>query len=265
MLIQNAAAQEAASTIAPIPALGMVIAAFIAAVLIVLGIVVLIVIVARRTERPLDSANFFVVIIGILAALSGYLVAFPLLVTEVFTDPTQVLALLSGLFGTVVGLVGTFFGIKTSSDARQDAKKLASDAIGSDTTPPTVSSVSPLPNATGVSTDTSVTATFSKDMDPATINTSTFKLVEDASRTPVAGSIVYDSNTNGATFQPSKKLSNKTMYRVRITADVKDKAGNALAQEDTWVFTTDGLARPASGGSQEGTGRRRRWLRRRGR
>jgi hypothetical protein len=236
MLIQNGA-QEAAPRIAPITALGIVIAAFIAAVLIVLGVVVLIVIVARRTERPLDSANFFVVIIGILVVLSGYLVAFPLLVTEVFTEPTQVLALLSGLFGTVVGLVGTFFGIKTSSDARQDAKNLASDALASDTTPPTVSSVSPLPNATGVSTDASVTATFSKDMDPATINNGTFKLVEDANRTPVAGSIEYESRTNGATFSPDADLTANTAYRVTITADVKDKAGNALPQEDSWAFT----------------------------
>jgi hypothetical protein len=217
--------------------LGIVIAAFIAAVLIVLGIVVLVRIVTRRTERPLDSANFFVVIIGILAALSGYLVAFPLLVTEVFTDPTQVIALLSALFGTIVGLVGTFFGIKTSSDARQDAKNLASDALAIDTTSPTVSSVSPLPNATGVSTDTSVTATFSKDMDPATINNSTFKLVEDASLTPVAGSIEYESHTNGATFSPDAALTANTAYRVTITADVKDKVGNALPQEDSWVFT----------------------------
>src|SRR3712207_922419 len=115
--------------------------------LILVGLLVLIGIFAWRTERALEYANFFVVILGIMVALIGFLVAFPLLVSGVFTDPTQVIALSSALFGTIVGLVGTFFGIKTSSDARQDAQQLASSAIATDTTPPTVSSVSPLPDA----------------------------------------------------------------------------------------------------------------------
>jgi hypothetical protein len=261
LFIQDAAQQEL--KIEQSTVLGILIAAtlLVLCLLLLLGIFVW-----KKTERSQEfGGNFFVVIFGILTALIGFLVAFPLLVSGVFQDPTQVLALLTALFGTIVGLVGTFFGIKTSSDARQGAQNLVSETLASDTTPPTVSSVSPLPNAKGVPPDTPITATFSKDMDRATINDSTFKLVEETQHTPVVGSIVYDSNTNGATFQPSKKLANKTMYRVRITADVKDKTGNALAQEDTWVFTTDGLARPASGGSQEGTGRRRRWLRRRGR
>jgi hypothetical protein len=50
--------------------------------------------------------------------------------------------------------------------------------MASDTTPPTVSSVNPLPSASGVPPDTRVTATFSKDMDPATINPNTFKLLD---------------------------------------------------------------------------------------
>jgi len=232
MLIQNAAAQEAAPRIAQITVLGI----FIASFLILLSMVVLTGILAWRTERPLDSANFLVVVIGILAALTGFLVAFPLLANEVFTEPTQVLALLSALFGAIVGLVGTFFGIKTSADARRDAKELASSAIRSDP-PPIVSSVTPLPGAVGVSPTAHVTATFSKDMDPATINTSTFKVVEDVSRTPVAGSVVYRAPANEATFRPDAALTVHTVYRVTITADVKDKAGNALPQEDSWAFT----------------------------
>jgi hypothetical protein len=205
--------------------------------LILVGLLVLIGIFAWRTERALEYANFFVVILGIMVALIGFLVAFPLLVSGVFTDPTQVLALLSALFGTIVGLVGTFFGIKTSSDARQDAQQLASSAIATDTTPPTVSSVSPLPDASGVLPDAHVTATFSKDMDPATINTDTFKLVEEATGTPVAGTIEYNPHTNGATFHPTGALTANTIYRARITADIKDRAGNAMPQEDSWVFT----------------------------
>jgi Bacterial Ig-like domain len=230
IFIQNAAQQE--PKIAQTTVLGIL----IASTLIVLGLLGLIGIFAWKTDRSLEYGSFFVVVLGILTALVGFLVAFPLLVSGVFDDPTQVLALLSALFGTIVGLVGTYFGIKTSSDARNDAQTLARDTIASDTTPPTVSSVSPLPNAMGISPDAHVTATFSKDMDPATLNSTTFKLVEGDSRTPVPGSIVYDTPTNGATYRPRNALANNT-YEATITRDVKDTAGNALTQEDTWGFT----------------------------
>ena len=231
--ILQTAALQAAPKIAQTTVLGII----VASTLVVLGLLGLIGIFAWKTERSLEYGSFFVVVLGILTSLIGFLVAFPLLVSGVFDDPTQVLALLSALFGTIVGLVGTFFGIKTSSDARQDAQALTRDTIASDTTPPRVSSVNPLPGALGVPPDACVSATFTKDMDPATITTNTFKLVQRANHTPVAGSIVYDSPTKGATFRPRKDLANDTTYKATITSDVKDQAGNAMAQEDTWEFT----------------------------
>ena len=214
-----------------------VIAILIVSTLLMISLLVLIGYIARKTERALEYGNFFVVTLGIVAALMGFLVSFPLLVGRVFSDPTQVLALLSALLGTIVGLVGTYFGVKSSNDARQAAQQLASDTIASDTTPPTVSSVKPDPGAQGVSRDTHVTATFSKDMDRATINTTTFKLVEVGTLTPVAGDTKYDSPTQAATFVPKKDaLVNGNTYRATITTDVKDQVGNALAQDHTWEF-----------------------------
>ena len=230
IFVQNAAQQ--APKIAQTTVLGIL----VASTLIVLGLLGLIAIFAWKTDRSLEYGSFFVVVLGILTALVGFLVAFPLLVSGVFEDPTQVLALLSALFGTIVGLVGTYFGIKTSADARNDAQALTRETVASDTTPPMVSTVSPLPNALGVSSTTHVTATFSKDMEPATFNTTTFKLVEKDTSTPVAGTIVYDPPTQGATFRPENPLANNT-YQATITTDVKDKADNAIAREDTWEFT----------------------------
>jgi hypothetical protein len=63
--------------------------------------------------------------LGIVAALVVFLIAFPLVVSGVFKDPTQMIALLSGLFGTIIGLVGTYFGVKSSGDASQKAQELA--------------------------------------------------------------------------------------------------------------------------------------------
>jgi hypothetical protein len=68
--------------------------------------------------------------LGIVAALVGFLIAFPLVISGVFADPTQVIALLSGLFGTIIGLVGTYFGVKSSSDASQKAQDLARAVTG---------------------------------------------------------------------------------------------------------------------------------------
>src|SRR5215211_2603892 len=214
--------QDAVSQAAPRIAQGTVLAILVASTLIVIGLLGLIGIFAWKTEQALEYGNFFVVVLGILTALVGFLVAFPLLVSGIFDDPTQVLAILSALFGTIVGLVGTFFGIKTSADARKDAQALTRETIASDTTLPMVSTVSPLPTALGVSPTTHVTATFSKDMEPATFNTTTFKLVEKDTSSAVAGTIVYDLPTQGATFRPENPLANNT-YQATITTDVKDK------------------------------------------
>jgi hypothetical protein len=109
-----------------------------------------------------------------------------------------------------------------------------------DTTPPTVSAVSPANGATGVNTSTTVTATFSKAMDPATINTATFQ-VRDAANTLVAASVSYTGTTLTATLTPSSSLVGGTTYTATIqggTGGVKDISGNALASNVTWSFTT---------------------------
>ena len=67
----------------------------------------------------------------------------------------------------IKGVDYAFFSAATGSYTAQYAP---------DTQPPTVVSRSPASNAPGVAANTAVTATFSEDMDPATISTSTFTL-----------------------------------------------------------------------------------------
>jgi len=78
--------------------------------------------------KPARVWEFLCCLSGHPTALMGFLVAFPLIISGVFEDPTQVLAILSALFGTLVGLVGTYFGVKTSSDAREGAQDLVRQA-----------------------------------------------------------------------------------------------------------------------------------------
>jgi uncharacterized protein YacL len=105
-----------------------VIAIIVASTVVVLGLLWLIGHFASKAptdDPPLHYGNFFVVVFGIMTVLIGFLVAFPLAISNVFSDPTQVIALLSALFGTIVGLVGTYFGVKSSSDAAEKAHVLS--------------------------------------------------------------------------------------------------------------------------------------------
>ena len=114
----------------------------------------------------------------------------------------------------------------------------ATYASGLDTTPPTVSSVSPVNGATAVATATTVTATFSETMNAATINASSFEL-RNAANTVVAATV--SANGNAATLTPSSPLANGTTYSATVhggSSGVKDLAGNALSANVTWSFTT---------------------------
>jgi len=108
--------------------------------------------------------------------------------------------------------------------------------VAADIDLPTVTLTSPLSNATNVTRNTAVTATFSEAMTPSTITALSFTLKQ--GNTVVAGAIDYSGAT--ATFTPSNELLAVTAYTATITTDVKDLAGNALEADKVWNFTTGG-------------------------
>ena len=103
-----------------------------------------------------------------------------------------------------------------------------------DTTAPTVSSTNPGDTTTGVAINRTLAATFSEAMDPASCDTTTFTLTQAA--TPVPGAVTCVGKT--ATLDPTSDLAASTPYTATITTGVKDAAGNALAANKTWSFTT---------------------------
>jgi hypothetical protein len=107
---------------------------------------------------------------------------------------------------------------------------------GADSTAPTVVSTYPADTATSVAITDPATATFSEEMDPATIDGASFLLA--AGGTPVTGTVVYDLPSKTATFAPASNLDFDTAYTATITTGEKDLAGNALAADKVWTFTT---------------------------
>ena len=116
-----------------------------------------------------------------------------------------------------------------------------------DTTAPTVTGTSPAAGATGVAVSANVTGTFSEAMDASTITAETFTLTTGTTTVPAA--VTYNSTDRVATLNPDTDLAAGTTYTATIrggTSGVKDAAGNALAADRTWTFTT-----AAAGGGTE--------------
>jgi hypothetical protein len=115
--------------------------------------------------------------------------------------------------------------------------------IAPDTTPPTIVSTVPVDTAIGVAITTDVTATFSEAMAPATISTTTFTLTSGAGA--VAGAVSYSGLV--ATFNPTASLLYNTLYTATVTTGVTDLAGNHMAANYVWTFTTAvGASGPAA-------------------
>jgi hypothetical protein len=109
------------------------------------------------------------------------------------------------------------------------------------TTAPTVIQVKPGGGESGVNPATSIAATFSEAIDPATIHSNTFQLLG-PSGALIASEITYDGTARTATLKPGLSLALGTTYTATIksgASGVKDLAGNALECEFVWSFTTD--------------------------
>ncbi|MFN8381824.1 MAG: sortase [Anaerolineales bacterium] len=111
-----------------------------------------------------------------------------------------------------------------------------------DNTAPTVTSVTPLNGASNIGLATTVTAAFSEGMAPLTITNATFEL-RDASNNLVPATVSYNAGTRTATLTPTSALTLSSSYTARViggASGVTDVAGNSLASNYTWTFSTLG-------------------------
>ncbi len=120
------------------------------------------------------------------------------------------------------------------------------DGTPADTTAPTVVSVSPSSDGTDIATNTSISVTFSEDMDPSTVNEGTITVSSSSgtlsasddgpSSRNVTGTVSYANMI--ATFTPAADLAFATTFTVTVTTGVTDLAGNALAAAYVFMFST---------------------------
>ena len=139
---------------------------------------------------------------------------------------------------TTILAANTLFTATITTGAKDPAgAALAANFVWTFTTapPPTVVSTVPVNGATAVAVNTTITATFSEAMNPATITGTTFT-VTGPGAAPVAGAVTYAGTT--ATFTPTTALAGSTLFTATITTGATDPAGNRLAANFVWTFTT---------------------------
>jgi glucose/arabinose dehydrogenase len=135
--------------------------------------------------------------------------------------------------------------------SRWDAKFSIYATTGTDTVAPTVTSTTPAGGATGVAVNTPITVRFSEGMAAGTITAATLEL-----RGPggalVGRTVTYDAANQAATITPSAALAAATQYTVAVRTGVTDAAGNALAADHQFSFTTAAANAPRFGYDQVG-------------
>jgi len=133
-----------------------------------------------------------------------------------------------------------------------DTSQITVDTSGiysppSDTTPPTLLSVTPVSGISGVEHDALISATFDEPIASSTIDTTSFTVRLSGAGQPLVSGIAFlnPSNNMNAIFSPySGAISGSFIYVARLGTQITDEAGNALVASATWHWTTISTAPP---------------------
>ncbi|RPH30065.1 MAG: DUF3494 domain-containing protein [Bacteroidales bacterium] len=103
---------------------------------------------------------------------------------------------------------------------------------------PAVASTDPINEATSISINSKISATFTLDMNPSTITSTNFTLKKGTE--VVLGTVELTGKM--ATFTPSENLSPNSIYTATITTGAKSVSGESLEKNYAWTFTTSQLS-----------------------
>jgi hypothetical protein len=105
-----------------------------------------------------------------------------------------------------------------------------------DTVIPSITDLTPAPSAVDVNITTSITITFSEDMDHASVE-SAFNFTDGTTIWTISdGTVSWSGNV--MTFTPTTDLAYDTHYTVNVGTGAQDLAGLSLPSVYTWSFTT---------------------------
>lgn len=108
-----------------------------------------------------------------------------------------------------------------------------------DISPPSITAQTPAANSTNVPITDSVTATFDKRLDPASVTSSTVFVTDDQNQL-INGAVSYDAATSTLKFIADALWENGKTYTVTLKGSspmIQDFEGHSLAADYSWSFT----------------------------
>lgn len=176
----------------------------------------------------LDESSF--TLTGPSGAVSGTITYDETSHTAFFTPNTALLPLTS-YTATLSTAVKDIYGISLT------APVIWSFTTGElDTSSPTITDRSPVPNAVDVPVSAKVIITFSEELHAGSLDLNHFVLSNSYGQVPAK--LSYDVSSFTITLTPETNLLPTQEYAVKVTANTSDIAGNPLGADDTWTFTT---------------------------
>ena len=147
--------------------------------------------------------------------------------------------IVSGPFRSIADGLNGVFGASSGTFPTKSSKSsnyFVDASVTPDGAPaaPTVSSTTPAGGAVNIPPTTTVQASFSRSMDPASLNGATFS-VQAPDGSTVPGTVAYDDNSQAATFTPSSPFAYYLVYTARLSQYVRARDGMQLAPY-SWTF-----------------------------
>jgi len=138
---------------------------------------------------------------------------------------------------------GTYAVVATSNAILHEFPALLVVFLGTGVTDPetlplTLAQVVPLDNSNGVSVTTALQATFSRGVDPTTVDNTTYFVHPQGDPTPVEAVYGFTDSNGKVSITPTAALDYSTTYEVEATAGLLDDNGGPLTNPGTTTFTT---------------------------
>ena len=139
------------------------------------------------------------------------------------------------LMGAVLAALLTGCTSSNTDDSGSDTDS-GTDTDTADGPVPTVLSTVPLDEGVDQRLNVGVQATFSGEMDPLSLTSTSFVVQSGTPAVNLEGTVIYAGTT--ATFWPSELLEPATVYTAVLSTDALSVGGRGLAEDYMWTFTT---------------------------